>query len=78
MILSELGNKVKDLRKEKKLTQEKLAKMVGISRNTLSKLENGYLSNISIVTLNKVLNELDYELELKEVNPFANSVLIKD
>lgn len=72
MILSELGSKVKELRKESKITQEALSKKVGISRNTLSKLENGYIANISIVTLDKVLNALSYELDIKVSNPFVS------
>ena len=71
MILSEIGNKIKSLRKEKKVSQETLSKRVGISRNTLSKLENGYIANISIVTLDRVLNVLGYQLDIKPINPFA-------
>ncbi len=70
MILSELGSKIRELRKEKNISQEKLAKMANISRNTLSKLENGYIANISIVTLDKVLNILHFELDIKPSNPF--------
>ncbi len=72
MLLSEIGTKVKSLRKEKNISQENLAKMVGISRNTLSKLENGYIANISIVTLDRVLNVLSYEIDIKVVNPFSS------
>ena len=75
MILSELGSKIKDLRKEKNISQETLAKTVGISRNTLSKLENGYIANISIVTLDKVLNALAYQIDIKPVNPFESHML---
>ncbi len=71
MILSEIGNKIKSLRKEKRISQEALAKKVGISRNTLSKLENGYIANISIVTLDRVLNILGYQLDIKPNNPFV-------
>ncbi|MEO1953940.1 MAG: helix-turn-helix transcriptional regulator [Campylobacterales bacterium] len=70
MNLLELGSDIKKLRKEKELTQEQLASMVGISRATLSKLENGYIAHISIVTLNDVLNHLGYELDIKVLNPF--------
>jgi len=70
MNLLELGNSIKTLRKEKKITQATLAKDVGLSRTTLSKLENGYLSQISIVTLNDILNHLGYELDIKALNPF--------
>jgi len=70
MILSELGERIKTLRKERKLSQEELAKRAGISRNTLSKLENGYIANISIVTFEKVLNILGYQIDIKQNNPF--------
>ena len=72
MILSDLGKRIKTLRKEKKLSQEKLAKEVGISRVTLSKLENGYLANVSIATLDNVVSILGYELELVVKNPFVS------
>ena len=72
MVLSELGSKIRELRKEKSMSQENLAKEVGLSRNTLSKLENGYIANISIVALDKVLNKLGYELEIKHRNPFIS------
>ena len=72
MILSELGKTIKELRKQKGLSQEKLAEQSGISRATLSKLENGYISNISIVVVNQVLSLLGYEIEIKASNPFKS------
>ncbi len=72
MILSDLGKRIKTLRKERALSQEKLAKEVGISRVTLSKLENGYLANVSIATLDNVVSILGYELELVVKNPFVS------
>jgi transcriptional regulator with XRE-family HTH domain len=68
--LLELGDSVKKLRKEKKLTQEQLASMAGISRATLSKLENGQIAQVSIVVLNDILNHLGYEIDIKPSNPF--------
>jgi len=68
--LLELGNNVKTLRKEKHITQEQLAIMSSISRATLSKLENGNIAQVSIVTLNDILNHLGYELDIKAMNPF--------
>ena len=70
MILSELGKTIKDLRKQKGLSQESLAEQSGISRATLSKLENGYIANISIVTINQILSFLGYEIDIKPTNPF--------
>ncbi len=36
-----LKNKLKEIRKEKNLSQQDLADMVGVSRNTISSLETG-------------------------------------
>lgn len=36
-----LKNKLKELRKERNLSQQELAEMVGVSRNTISSLETG-------------------------------------
>jgi transcriptional regulator with XRE-family HTH domain len=52
--------------------KSKVAKELNISRTTLSKLENGYIANISIVTLNDVLNQLGHELDIKPINPFIS------
>ncbi len=71
MNLLELGNTVKKLRKERGITQEMLAKNAHISRATLSKLENGNIAQVSIVTLNDILNHLGYELDMKVLNPFV-------
>ena len=70
MILSELGETIRRLRKEKGFSQENLALQAGISRATLSKLENGYIANISIVVVNQILSLLGYELDIKTSNPF--------
>ena len=72
MILSELGKKIKLLRKEKNLTQEELAKKSNISRITLSKLENVNLTKISIATFDKILSNLGYTIEIKPKNPFVS------
>lgn len=70
MILSELGKTIRDLRKQKGISQESLAKESNISRATLSKLENGYIANISIVTINHILSLLGFEIDIKPANPF--------
>lgn len=36
-----LKNKLKEVRSERKLSQQELADMVGVSRNTISSLETG-------------------------------------
>jgi len=70
--LLELGDNIKKLRKERNITQEQLATMANISSATLSKLENGNIAQVSIVTLNDILNHLGYELDIKVINPFMS------
>ncbi|BAI81757.1 transcriptional regulator, XRE family (plasmid) [Deferribacter desulfuricans SSM1] len=64
----ELGQFIKAKRKEKKITQADLAKQAGISRQTLSKLEQGKLALVSIRTLFVVLDILGYELKVVPKN----------
>lgn len=56
-------------RKEKNITQQQLADMVGVSKPTISLMENGK-QNITIELLCRICNALDVELTLhnKEVN----------
>jgi putative transcriptional regulator len=37
-------NRLKEIRKEQRLSQDELAKMVGVSRNTISSIETGQFS----------------------------------
>ena len=68
MQLYEIGTKIKELRKDKGLTQEYLSNLSGISRITLGKLERGEVSSVSIKTLDIILNALDYEIDMKSKN----------
>ncbi len=47
------------------LSQEALAEKVGISRQTLSKLERGSLGKVSLLVFLRVLNALGPEIELR-------------
>lgn len=71
MKLHEIGSKIKSLRKEQKLTQIELAKKCGISRVTLGKLERDEISNISLKTLDILLNTLGYEIDFTKKNNFG-------
>ncbi|MFT4694767.1 MAG: transcriptional regulator with XRE-family HTH domain [Francisella sp.] len=70
MILSDLGKSIKDIRKQRGVSQQQLAIQAGMSRVTLSKIENGYIANTSIVKINHILSLLGYELDIKLFNPF--------
>ena len=39
-----LRNRLKEIRKQQRLSQDELAKMVGVSRNTISSIETGQFS----------------------------------
>ncbi len=71
MDYEKLGKLIKQKRKEKNLTQQKLAKEVGISRQVLSTIENGKLSNLSIRHLETILRLLGYDLCITKHNPFS-------
>ncbi len=71
MKLDELGTKIKALRKESGLTQDELAKLAGISRVTLGKLERAQLGSITLKTMDIILDALGYELDFKRKNSFG-------
>lgn len=56
------GEKLKRLRKNRKLTQEQLAEMIDIDPRNLSRIEVG-LSFVKADTLGKILNALDVTTE---------------
>jgi len=62
----EIGPSIKELRKQKGMTQSELARAVGISRVTLSKLENGKLAGISIGAILSVLERFGREIAFVE------------
>lgn len=54
-----LGKEIKSVRKSKNMSQNELAKKLGIDRSTISKIENGKFS-ISVDYLVKFSMALDY------------------
>ncbi|MBR3970884.1 MAG: helix-turn-helix transcriptional regulator [Ruminococcus sp.] len=61
-----LKNRLKEIRSEKKISQAELAKMVGVSRNTISSIETGQFSPtaklalILCIALDKKFEEIFY------------------
>ena len=57
-----LKNRIEEIRKEKGINQEELAKMMGVSRQTISSLENGRY-NPSILLAYKIAKYFDMHIE---------------
>ena len=58
MIEQEIGRRIKEIRKQKKIPQEKLAEMIGISPKYMSALERGAY-NIKLDLLVQIIDCLD-------------------
>jgi len=59
-----LGEKIKEIRKARNLTQGELGKLVGVQKAQISKLESNS-SNVTIDTILKLLKALDAKVSLK-------------
>ena len=58
MIEQEIGRRIKEIRKQKKIPQEKLAEMIGVTPNYMSALERGAY-NIKLDWLVQIIDCLD-------------------
>lgn len=58
-----MGYKIKELREAMKMTQEELAEKSGVSRGTISALENGIDRTTTSKTLVKLAQALDTTLD---------------
>ncbi len=78
MDVREFGSYMATLRKEKKVSQEQLARDLSISRATISSLENGTSSDVGIKKILQILDYLGYELTCKEKSPFPTFEELRD
>lgn len=58
-----IGTNIKKLRRQKKFSQEKLARLTDISLNTLTKIESGFTKKPSIQTIHKIAKALGISLD---------------
>jgi len=61
MIKQKVGNRIRELRNNAGLSQEKLALIAGLDRTYIASVEKGR-RNISIVNLEKIINALNCTL----------------
>ena len=60
--MENLGKLIRTLRKDRKLSQQALAHQYGMSRATISGIENNTLSEIGLRKVEAILNGFGYEL----------------
>ncbi|MBU4346701.1 MAG: helix-turn-helix domain-containing protein [Candidatus Omnitrophica bacterium] len=58
-----LAKKIRELRKNRKLSQEKLARLADVSYNTIVKIESGESKNPTIRTMAGIAKALDISLD---------------
>jgi len=65
LTLIELGIEIKTLRKEKKWSQDDMEQYSGITKRTISKIENGFIDEVGIKKVETLLDLLDMEFALR-------------
>jgi transcriptional regulator with XRE-family HTH domain len=64
MTLPEIGSLLRDARKQARLSQEQLARPLGMSRTTISALESGRCEEIGYAKLNALFDILGLEVTI--------------
>jgi transcriptional regulator with XRE-family HTH domain len=65
LTLEKLGKQIKTLRKEKAWSQDDLEQYSGITKRTISKIENGFIDEVGIKKVEMILDLLDMEFSLR-------------
>lgn len=65
MNLSELGKEIQHLRKSKNWSQNDLEQYSGITKRTISKIENGFIDEVGIKKVETLLDLLGQEFALR-------------
>lgn len=63
--MENLSTMLRDLRIKKSLTQEELGALAGLSRRSISALENDEFGSVNLSSLTRVLGALGYQLDIK-------------
>jgi len=66
MTLEKFGSEIKLLRKLKKWSQNDLENYSGITKRTISKIENGFIDEVGIKKVESILDLLGYEFSLRQ------------
>ncbi len=68
MNLEEIGKEIKLLRKQKNWSQDDLEQYSGITKRTISKIENGFIDEIGIKKVELILDLLGMEFSIRPKN----------
>lgn len=66
--LNDLGNEIKNARKQRKLTREKLAELSGVSRARIEAFENGRVSDMGFKGVLTLMNIVGLDFRLTTFN----------
>jgi transcriptional regulator with XRE-family HTH domain len=58
-----IARKVRQERKKREISQDKLAKLAGVAYNTIVKIESGESSNPTVGTMKKIAKALQVQLD---------------
>lgn len=64
-MLFDIGSQIRAERKRRKLSQAELAKLLGMSRSTISQIENGTVQDVGVRKLIRILEVLGLELRVR-------------
>ncbi len=64
-MLFEIGKQIRSERKQRKITQQLIAKELGMSRSTVSQIEGGIVQDIGVRKLIRILDFLGLELRVR-------------
>lgn len=65
-MLADIGGKIRQARKARKLTQADLAGALGMSRTTIGQIEHGTVREVGVRKLIRILEFLDLELQTRQ------------
>ena len=71
MDFAQTGLVIRDARKQAGLTQAELARRLGMSRATISQLENGVIADLGIRKLAKIADRLGLEMVVRPRRPLT-------
>jgi len=79
MTWDEVGKRIKNLRRGKKLTQKQFGELIGVSRQFVSKAEHGHtLSAEQIAVICKTIGVSADYIMFGDVDPFADIDILDD